>query len=183
MSLSGRWMDWYHETEWVRKHLNKHRIFVFKGQQTVIASLSLFSLSEETGFFCAIPKTSLAGTDDNEAALVSARHWYKINPTPSDEKWEGRQRQPLFYPRLGEGVDAEHGTYFENKSGGVGLLWHEIGWMTTQLLQRRILGKRVGKKVIHRWPWWGSLCTWKRQQSLSLTSHVFSFHWRPWMWC
>lgn len=56
-------------------------------------------------FFCATPNTSLAGTDENEAALVSARHWYKINPTPSDEKWEGRQRQPLFYPRLGEGVD------------------------------------------------------------------------------
>lgn len=46
-----------------------------RGQQTVIASLSLFCLSKATFFFfCATPKTSLAGTDKKEAALVSARH-------------------------------------------------------------------------------------------------------------
>lgn len=53
-----------------------------RGHQTVKASLSLLSLSKATAFFffffflffCDTPKTSLAGTDENEAALVSARH-------------------------------------------------------------------------------------------------------------
>lgn len=58
-----------------------------------------------------------------EAALVPVWHWDRITQPPVDEKWEERQRRPLFYPLLlgagGGGCLTWHISQKQESEGGL----------------------------------------------------------------